>query len=782
MTRPRRNRRILGSIGLLVAGCLWWTPGVSTRQTTLVPAGAVWKYLDNGSCQGTAWRQPQFNDASWPSGPAQLGYGDGDEATVVSFGPDPNNKYITTYFRHSFTVPDPSVYGSLTVRLLRDDGAVVYLNGTEVFRSNMPDGAIGCTTLASTAIGEPDENTFYAATINPQLLASGVNVLAVEVHQAAPMSTDVSFDLELTASTGASTGLTRGPFLQTGTPTSISVKWRTGESRTSRVCYNTDLTPWQTWTNCAVANPNGATEHVITLTGLTPSTKYYYFIGTQGGTHWAGGDADHYFKTSPPVGTSANTRIWVIGDSGTANPDAEAVLNSYLNFTGSRSTDLWLMLGDNAYNDGTDQEYQAAVFNMYPMLLRQTILWPTRGNHELAVNPETGSVYYYDIFELPQQGEAGGVPSGTEAYYSFDYGNVHFICLDSFGSDRISEAPESMRWWLQQDLAATTKDWIIAFWHHPPYSKGSHDSDTELELIEMRENAVRDLEAQGVDLVLTGHSHSYERSFLLDGDMIKDPGSGRDPKPYRKPPPPASHQGAVYAVAGSSGQISGGPLNHPAMFISLNELGSLVLDINDNRLDAKFIDQNCVDPNCVPRDYFTIVKGPSRPGLVPIADTYISEAEPDSNFGSLPTLRVDGEDESGADLRALLQWDVSSIPPGSSVTSATISVNITNPTGGTYQIYQMRPLPEHGDWDEMTVTWNSRGVRGTDILGEMSCPDPVKCTFSLNAAGRALVQGWVNGLVPNRGLVILNTDVIDGVAFDSRETSSPPKLTITFAP
>src|SRR4029434_5202912 len=90
----------------------------------LVPTGAIWKYLDNGTDQGTIWRAPTFNDSGWPQGPAQVGYGDGDEATVVSFGPDITNKYVTTYFRRAFNVPNASIYQTLTLRLLRDDGAV----------------------------------------------------------------------------------------------------------------------------------------------------------------------------------------------------------------------------------------------------------------------------------------------------------------------------------------------------------------------------------------------------------------------------------------------------------------------------------------------------------------------------------------------------------------------------------------------------------------------------------------------------------------------------------
>src|SRR5829696_4225438 len=128
---------------------VFFAPAALAADTTLVPTGATWKYVDNGSDQGTAWRATAFNDSTWPSGPAQLGYGDGDEATTVGFGPDSTNRFITTYFRRAFSVTNASAFTSLTLRLLRDDGAVIYLNGVEVWRSNMPTGTIGFTTLAS---------------------------------------------------------------------------------------------------------------------------------------------------------------------------------------------------------------------------------------------------------------------------------------------------------------------------------------------------------------------------------------------------------------------------------------------------------------------------------------------------------------------------------------------------------------------------------------------------------------------------------------------------------
>jgi hypothetical protein len=596
-------RSILTSILALAAFVV-----LAHAQTTLVPAGATWKYLDNGSNQGTAWRDASFVDSTWASGPAQLGYGDGDEATVVSFGPNSSAKYITTYFRHAFNVTNPAAFTSLNLQLKRDDGAVVYLNGTEVYRSNMPTGTISYTTPASAAASD-DGGTWLSASLSSSLLVSGANVLAVEIHQSSGTSSDISFDLLLSGSSGVN--VTRGPYLQMNTPASIIVRWRTDVATNSRVSYGSS----PAMLTQTADDLTSTTEHVVTVSGLSPNQTYYYSIGTTTSA-LVGADANHFFKTSPVAGTAAPTRIWVLGDAGTANASQTSVRNAYYTFAGSTYTNLILMLGDNAYNSGTDSEYQNAVFNMYPTILRQTPLWSTLGNHDTAssTNPPA-TLPYYQMFTFPQNAEVGGFASGTEDYYSFNYGNIHFVCLDSMTSARTAGSPMLM--WLQNDLAANTKEWIIAFWHHPPYTKGSHDSDTENQLIEMRQNVLPILEAHGVDLVLTGHSHSYERSFLIDGhygssstftnSMKKNGGDGRPTGngAYTKATlGPSGHEGAVYVVAGSSGQISGGTLNHPAMFISLNNLGSMVLDFNGNQLDAKFLRETGAIA-----DSFTIIKG-----------------------------------------------------------------------------------------------------------------------------------------------------------------------------
>ena len=402
--------------------------------------------------------------------------------------------------------------------------------------------------------------------------------------------------------------LIRGPYLQIGGETATTVRWRTNSPTESRVLYGP--APDQLLDSLIVGGTR--TEHEVRLTDLAPDSRYYYAVASTDAV-LAGGDNDHYFDTHPTHGSTPAFRAWIVGDSGEANQAARDVRDAYLGYAGPDRADLFLMLGDNAYNSGTDAEYQAAVFDMYPEVLRNTVLWPTRGNHD---DLHTGGDNdYYEIFSMPTAGEAGGLPSGSEAYYSFDFANLHFVCLDSDESDRSPNG--AMLTWLAQDLAATDQEWTVAFWHHPPYTKGSHDSDNDgdsgARMTQMRENALPILEAAGVDLVLSGHSHSYERSYLIDGhygyswelqpEMILDGGDGssKGDGAYERASGTA-HAGAVYTVAGSSSKIGGGTLDHPVMVTSQNRLGSVVLDVEGLALHAVFLD----DQGIV-RDDFSIL-------------------------------------------------------------------------------------------------------------------------------------------------------------------------------
>ena len=192
-------------------------------SSNIINPGSTWKYLDTGVDLLSAWTSPTFNDSAWTQGVAQLGYGDGDEATVVSFGPNISNKFVTTYFRKSFVIPNPLLYVSANLRLVRDDGAVVYLNGNEVGRQNMPAGAVNYLTLASPGVGGAEESVFYSMPVDVMDFTAGTNVLAVEIHQAAVTSSDISFDLELTANTLSGIVTTNMGEALTFTPTGSGV-------------------------------------------------------------------------------------------------------------------------------------------------------------------------------------------------------------------------------------------------------------------------------------------------------------------------------------------------------------------------------------------------------------------------------------------------------------------------------------------------------------------------------------------------------------------------------
>ncbi len=962
--------------------------------------GDTWKYLDNGSNQGTAWTAVAFNDASWGLGDGQLGYGDYDETTLLNYGNDSDHKYITTYFRKTINILNPSNFSSFTAHVKRDDGVVVYVNGAEVYRNNLPTGTITYTTLASLAYDDGETSQIF--TIAPGAFVSGNNVIAVEIHQTEASSTDITFDMELigtpiaglcgtviglsaaaittssatiswspmssannyevdykpnaaaswinagtgivstsinlsglssstiydwrirancsngpgaysstqfttassatcgtvtglatgsvttssatlswsavggadhydvayksaastawinlatattnlyvnladliagtlydwrvrancasetgayssaqfvttsvatcstvtgllagpitttsatlgwtlfgeannydvdykantsstwinaatastlntvsltnltqntvydwriranctagpgaystaqfttastgicgavlglnassintsaatvswssllnansydvsykmntasvwttaatattalfvnlsglsantlydwrvrgnctsgpgayeqaqfTTSVGTTASLTRGPYLNKAIQTGIVIRWRTNVATDSKVNFGT--TPGNL--SQSVTDNTITTEHIVTLTGLTANTLYYYNIGSS--TQILQGDANNYFKTMPSVGSTQKFRFLAMGDMG-VNSSAQAnVRNAWLTFNGSNYTDGWLLLGDNAYTNGTDAEYQSNFYNIYQgSMTRNHVLWPSVGNHDYAnssARQADHAIPYYDMFSLPKNGEAGGVASNNEAFYSFDYGNIHFVSLDSYGwetgNSRLYDTLGPQAVWLKQDLAANTQRWTLVYFHHPPYTKGSHDSDTETELINMRQKIVPILERYHVDLVLNGHSHSYERSYLINGhygnessfsvanhalstSSAKYNGSANSCT-YLKDAADVRN-GIVYAIVGTAGQIGGTSSGYPhnAMYYSnVTNYGVLYLEVENNLLSAKWIGSDGVI-----RDNFNIMKDVNKTSNITI--------------------------------------------------------------------------------------------------------------------------------------------------------------------
>ena len=249
----------------------------------LIPKGAVWRYLDDGSDQGSAWAAPGFNDSSWSTGAAQLGFGDSDEATLLRPGA------ITYYFRRTFIVPANATLQNITLHLLRDDGAVVYLNGVEISRQNMPAGPVTYQTFATVAVGGPEETTlFLTSPVPPELLVSGVNTIAVEIHQVNFASSDVSFDLQLTAASPAAIApiIITHPGSQTVFEGS-NVTFRVDAAGTEPLRYR-----WRrngvfldTGTNLAFTLLNGATNPTLTILNAptNASGNYSVLVSNSGG-------------------------------------------------------------------------------------------------------------------------------------------------------------------------------------------------------------------------------------------------------------------------------------------------------------------------------------------------------------------------------------------------------------------------------------------------------------------------------------------------------------------
>lgn len=398
--------------------------------------------------------------------------------------------------------------------------------------------------------------------------------------------------------------IVRGPYLQMATQNSIIVKWRTNIEADMALQYSENT--GESWIDVLGEK---SIDHEINITNLKSNHYYLYrLVEKKSGKIYY--QSTYYFRTLPEVGSNGKYKFLALGDAGSGSAEQLAVKNAATLYNKSVHFDGVLLLGDNAYPSGTDKNYQDYFFR-YDEIFTNSVIWPTPGNHDYNNHiPFSGNPAYYDIFSCPSNGECGGLASGTEKYFAFDYGNVHFISLDSYDESRKVDA--KMAQWLEKDLASTNQPWKVVYFHHPPYSKGSHNSDNptliDKILVDMRKNIIPILEKHHVDLVLNGHSHSYERSHFvkshygksksLSFEHILDSTGGVYPHqcPYRKNSKTSEgNSGTVYCVMGCSGKLSKVKKSwpHPVMYHSTaKEIGSLILTVENNLLSVGFINLN----------------------------------------------------------------------------------------------------------------------------------------------------------------------------------------------
>lgn len=408
----------------------------------------------------------------------------------------------------------------------------------------------------------------------------------------------------------------RAPYLMMPAPDAMTLRWQTRQKGEGQIRYGRSLAKL----DHLATETSRAEEHELRLKELKPGTRYYYQIENQVEGKAAQilyGGKGYWFMTSPRTGQAASVRFAVLGDPGKAGIVQTQVREAMMGWLAKNPRpdrnraylDLLLTTGDNAYRSGTNKQFQVDFFTPYASILKNVPVWPAYGNHDAR------RWAFFDIFSFPSNAESGGLASGTENYYSFDYANAHFIMLDTTASSM--SVGSKMLDWLKRDLAASKQKWIIAAFHHPPYSHGSHNSDNPRDsggrMLDVRKNVLPILEAGGADLVLSGHSHMYERSWLMRchyGDsstlqayMMRDRTLGTT-HPYKKPGRDG-FSGTVYTVIGSSSKHDQGTLDYPAMAVSLAESGSVVVDIANGLMKVRFITrQGRVD------DQFSILKTP----------------------------------------------------------------------------------------------------------------------------------------------------------------------------
>jgi len=298
------------------------TARTNRAVTPLIAGGSVWRYSDWGMDLGTNWAQPRYDDSAWVQGPARLGYNIPGIATTVNYGPLSTNKYITTYFRHDFVVPSTVHYTNLNFRLNRAHGAVVWLNGREVFRANMLDGPISFLNYSKGALGLDALHIYYPTNIPISFLLAGTNVVAVEVHTFGPSTPGISFDLELFG---------MGDYPPPTPPLSASLdganmrlRWPATNNAGFVLISGTDLSGTYSW--LPLGGPyilDGSYYEYREPLNLAQTANYYQLryvglpaIGPQLRLRlesntvvcsWAGGFAGFNLEASPAVGPSA---VW----------------------------------------------------------------------------------------------------------------------------------------------------------------------------------------------------------------------------------------------------------------------------------------------------------------------------------------------------------------------------------------------------------------------------------------------------------------------------------------
>lgn len=477
------------------------TAGIVTAESgDLVRMGDLWRY-QKGASQARKpdprWHEPNFDDARWRF--ASSGFEIADEHEGLVGRGEPGHMFQ----RRTFKINDPAQVRALVLRVEHEVGYVAYLNGVEVARNETR--GIRYPTEAEHAAGMEDPLLtvgVHDLAEHISLLTPGDNVLAMEGAYTGESLSTLSIAATLTAN------FPRGPFIQNSTPTSVQIIWRTATPASSFVRHG--LSPAVA---TVVTNEALVTDHVITLTNLIPDTKYFYRVGsaTDGeenpmvsGTEWF-----RTLKTSGPITFAA------LGDTG----DGSASQRQIASVLRGINPDLVIHLGDVIYGGFTDATVDTRVFGIYTQM-KNTPFFFSIGNHDQnCCDPPFGDVsHYLNSFYLPTNSM-----DGTELFYSFDHGDAHFVALfNPWFSSYVFTNGTAQYHWLTNDLATSNKKWKFLFFHHPIAHSGVHsgadrDGNGTLDQTQLMHLLQPVAKAYGVQLILSGHDHNFEKFAPTNG-------------------------------------------------------------------------------------------------------------------------------------------------------------------------------------------------------------------------------------------------------------------------
>ncbi|KAF0093100.1 MAG: alpha-1 2-mannosidase [Puniceicoccaceae bacterium 5H] len=520
------------------------TAAEATYEAPAIVSGDAWKYLDDGSDQGTAWRASGFDDSSWAEGPSKLGYGDSHNTTTISYGNDSGNKYPTYYFRRTFTVEHAAEVVALSFDIIHDDGVIAYLNGQEIIRDYMPSGDVNYQTYANGTIDGSNETKFFNYLVAASQLVDGENTLAVEIHNSAPNSSDVGFNLEL----GLQIYSANAP-----APDSDTVTAETGAYMGSD--YTGDL-------NDYVTDPDGDALTYTKVSG--PDWLTVNEDGTFSGTPTTADIGQNTFVISVTDGEDGTVTFTFVVDADEAPEMARAplpVLGETLKFgvvpdtQGSTNgvpvdeangvaekiielaPDLVVEVGDitDGNSSGDSKLSQLELLKQHlttPLREAGIDYYPVRGNHDSNASSLTSAQAWVWETAFPWLFEGDDplvdptdVPGGSESSpnyrnYSFvlDAGaNTFFIAVDEWdGGDGVNYSE-----WLRAKLAEIRADHpdahIFPYSHSGVFAMSLHPAMTEY-ISTGPQPFIEACAEYEIDGWLAGHNHIYDRSMAVDLD------------------------------------------------------------------------------------------------------------------------------------------------------------------------------------------------------------------------------------------------------------------------